>query len=134
MAGTAEWSIPAPCQDITKKIEELRGNVTSLTSKLKEDTLEVSAMFETWRKEYNEEGCKISVELGKIYNAVQILEMKVEVAKASYKNFTTLYLAEVCYRFQNAISSYVMHGTTSYTNSIQHPILTAELQSRSFQL
>ena len=64
----------------------MRGDVTSLTSKLKEDTSEVSTMFETWRKEYNEEGCKISVELGKIYNAVQILEMKVKAAKTSYKD------------------------------------------------
>ena len=113
MSSTGEWSIPAPYQGIKKKIEGLRGDVTSLTSKLNEDTEKVSTMFETWRQEHNEEG-QISVELGKIYNGVKILEMKVKAAKAFYEDVTTLYLAEVCYRFQNAISCYVIHGTTSY--------------------
>ena len=129
MSSTAEWSIPAPYQDITKKIEKLRRDVTSLTSKLNEDTLKVSTMFETWRQEYNEEG-QISVELGKIYNGVQILEMKVKAANASYKDVTTLYLAEVCYRFQNAISSYVMHGTTSYKKFTIKELPTIEVINR----
>ena len=114
MSSTGEWSIPAPYQGIKKKIEGLCEDVTSLTSTLVTDTEKVSEMFETWRQEYNEEGQK-SVELGKIYNGVMILEMKVKAAKASYgKDVTTLHLAEVCYRFQNAISCYVIHGTTSY--------------------
>ena len=110
MSSTGE---SARYKGIKKKIEGLCGDVTSLTSKLVTDTEKVSTMFDTWEREHIEKRQK-SVELGKIDNGVKILEMKVKAAKASYKDVTTLYLAEVCYRFQNAISCYVIHGSTSY--------------------